>query len=196
MEEKTLTYEEIVKDIERSTGMPSYWKKIVLDLIHRLQEDNKNYDRANSELMCTIAEQKAEIERLTEELDKEYALRLKHQFACEKKDLELKQLEFENAELQKQVDELKVENERLKGERKLCHNCGKYFLSVWKSCPSCGTKPNDVQQAVKDTAEKFAEKITTSIRKQLTTATMVEKEVICFCLDEIDEICKEITENK
>lgn len=46
-EEKKLTDEEIVKDIERSTGMPSYWKKIVLDLIHR---------------------QKSEIERLTEEL--------------------------------------------------------------------------------------------------------------------------------
>ena len=57
--------------------------------------------------------------------------------------------------LQKQVDELKVENERLKGERKLCHNCGKYFLSAWKACPSCGTKPNDVRQAVKDTANKI-----------------------------------------
>ena len=41
MEEKKLTDEEIVKDIERSTGMPSYWKKIVLDLIHRLQAENE-----------------------------------------------------------------------------------------------------------------------------------------------------------
>ena len=56
MDKKKLTNEEIVKDIERSTGMPSYWKIIVLDLIHRLQDEN--------------AEQKAEIERLTKRKDK------------------------------------------------------------------------------------------------------------------------------
>lgn len=48
MKEKKLTYEQIIKDIERSTGMPSYWKKTVLDLISR---------------------QKAEIERLTDTLN-------------------------------------------------------------------------------------------------------------------------------
>ena len=59
------------------------WKMAMLNKIHRLQNEN---------------------ERLTRELDEEYALRLKHQFACEKKDLELKQLEFENAELKKRMD--------------------------------------------------------------------------------------------
>ena len=47
MEEKKLTDDEIVKDIERSTGMPSYWKKIVLDLIHRLQDENERLTEEN-----------------------------------------------------------------------------------------------------------------------------------------------------
>lgn len=45
MEERKLNDEEIIKDIERSTGMPSYWKKIVLDLIHRLNGENKKPKR-------------------------------------------------------------------------------------------------------------------------------------------------------
>lgn len=80
MEEKKLTDEEIVKDIERSTGMPSYWKKIVLDLIHRLQDENKELKYAREvaskeskqfvEYATKInAEQKAEIERLKTFID-------------------------------------------------------------------------------------------------------------------------------
>ena len=48
--DKQKQIEEIVKDIERSTGMPSYWKGIVLDLIHRLQDEKtelqKQVDKA------------------------------------------------------------------------------------------------------------------------------------------------------
>ena len=50
MEEKKLTDEEIVKDIEHSTGMPSYWKKIALDLIHRLQSENERLKKQIDEL--------------------------------------------------------------------------------------------------------------------------------------------------
>lgn len=80
-------------------------------------------------------DQKAEIEQLTEELDKEYALRLKNQFACEKKDLELKQLEFEKAELQKRVDELKIALKNvIENNEELIEEC---------------------EQAVKDTAKEI-----------------------------------------
>lgn len=98
-----MTNEEIIKDIERSTGMPSYWKTIVLDLIHRLQDEN--------------AEQKAEIERLTKWKDKLQDTKdeLEQQLIdtgfkeyCE----ENKRLTDENAELQKQVDELKAKIEQ------------------------------------------------------------------------------------
>ena len=75
MEEKKLTNEEIVKDIERSTGMPSYWKKIVLDLIRRLQYGYSSASKASEEWKAKYeaerkenARQKAEIERLTEEI--------------------------------------------------------------------------------------------------------------------------------
>ena len=99
MEEKKLTDEEIVNDIERSTGMPSYWKKIVLDLIYRLQDEKQKVvqdyycEAQHCDVQKDIIEkQKAEIERLTEE------------------NWQLKGynngLEYENHELQKQVDEL------------------------------------------------------------------------------------------
>ena len=48
------------------------------------------------------------------------------------------------------------EYERLKGERKLCDNCGTYFQSAWTVCPKCGTKPSDYKRGSKETAEKFA----------------------------------------
>ena len=50
MEEKKLTNEEVVKDIEHSTGMPSYWKKIVLDLIQRLRSENESLKKQIDEL--------------------------------------------------------------------------------------------------------------------------------------------------
>lgn len=105
MKEKKLTDEEIVKALECKVGgcmicesvnasclydMSSYCDhekhlKDILDLIHRLQIEN--------------ADQKAEIERLTEENGQ-----LKGYNSG---------LEYENAELQKQVDELKEQNAQL-----------------------------------------------------------------------------------
>ena len=88
--EKKLTVEDIVKDIERSTGMPSYWKRIVLDLIQRqkveIEQLSKDYEsvvdmntlyQADHKLMSDklieleveTNNQQAEIKRLTEEKD-------------------------------------------------------------------------------------------------------------------------------
>ena len=107
MDEKKMTDKEIVKDIERSTGMPSYWKKIVLDLIHRLQGKVAEYERklADGEvcsmdyheeqmgvLNCEIETYKAAIERLKEEK---------------------KTLVWLNQDLKKQVDEQDKEIDRL-----------------------------------------------------------------------------------
>ncbi len=49
----------------------------------------------------------------------------------------------------------KDEYEKLKGERKLCDNCGTYFQSAWTACPKCGTKPSDYERGSKETAEKI-----------------------------------------
>lgn len=70
-EEKKLTDEEIVKDIERSTGMPSYWKKIVLDLIHRLQDENERLTEELKEEKVWYSElyqSKAELQEQVDEL--------------------------------------------------------------------------------------------------------------------------------
>lgn len=121
-EEKKLTAEEIVKDIERSTGMPSYWKKIVLDLIHRLQDENETQRKIieyQDGLPDLIEQKKAEIERLTEEL-----ATAKQELVNEKRYYENAyskscQLETQNVELQKQVDELK---EQLKSVQSACQS--------------------------------------------------------------------------
>ena len=76
MEEKKLTDEEILKDIERSTGMPSYWKKIVLDLIHRLQSENERLTEAMSDFrqeVITLNIEKLELQKQVDELKKESA---------------------------------------------------------------------------------------------------------------------------
>jgi hypothetical protein len=147
MEEKKLTDEEIVKDIERSTGMPSYWKAIVLDLIHRLQAENAEYKQKldDGELVSKdwhdeqVGHLQAENDRLNDmkftqehcdlykenewlkaELKRELA---EHEEFTQKAKAEIESLKCnsyktswkakfleakkENAELQKQVDELK-----------------------------------------------------------------------------------------
>ena len=78
MEEKKIPDEELVKDIERSTGMPSYWKKIVLDLINRQKEEIERLKRRNGNKIITI----------------------------DNLEVTIMDLEKQNAELQKQVDEL------------------------------------------------------------------------------------------
>ena len=93
MREKKMTNEEIVKDIERSTGMPSYWKTIVLDLINR---------------------QQSEIERLREELATAKQELVNEQRYYENAYSKTCQLETQNAELQKQVDELAEERDVFK----------------------------------------------------------------------------------
>ena len=182
MNEKKLTDEEIVKALECMAGLiqrdcdnchfmidkfcsDTELSSATLDLIHRLQDENKRLNNRISD-MEFVGQGNCMDCKLVEDI---YTLDTKHNelkektFSYETELLELREdrerFRARNAELQKQVDELKVENERLKGERKLCHNCGKYFLSAWKACPSCGTKPNDVQQAVKDTAKEILQTI-------------------------------------
>ena len=128
MEEKKLTDKEIVKDIERSTGMPSYWKGIVLDLIHRLQDDNKR---------LTIAEKQylSEIERLNKScglFDIKLQGQIKETYDYVHKAYKLKK---HNTELQKQVDGLKLDVEN------------------WKKS-AYGYKYAE-EQAVKDTAKEI-----------------------------------------
>ena len=69
MEEKRLTNEEIVKDIERSTGMPSYWKKIVLDLIRRLQDENEAWRLKSKELEAAWEISSSNEEKLQKQVD-------------------------------------------------------------------------------------------------------------------------------
>ena len=144
MEEKKLTDEEIVNDIERSTGMPSYWKKIVLDLIYRLQDEKQKVvqDYYCEAQHCDvqkdiIEEQKAEIERLG---------RRNGEKIIKIDDLEVKvmDLEKQNAELQKQVDELKLELQ------------GQFDKGVKAGCLMSKVKE---KQAVKDNAKEILNKV-------------------------------------
>lgn len=106
----------------------------------------------------TIAEQKAEIERLTEAHKKDTMLLYASGLACE-------QVKAENAELQKQVDELKELN-------------AKYLDSIESlTAGKCVLRCELTKQAVKETAEKFAELLKGTVPQGL-----------------IDEIVKEITE--
>lgn len=94
MEEKKIPDEEIVKDIERSTGMPSYWKKIVLDLIRRLQYGYSSASKASEEWKAKYEEElkeNVELKKQVNECNRD----------CEK-------YAIENGELQQQVDELKA----------------------------------------------------------------------------------------
>lgn len=136
---KELTDEELVKDIERSTGMPSYWKKIVLDLIHR---------------------QKAEIERLTEERQKWFDASVDTQG-------QLNTVRLENAELQKQVDELTDENSRL-------NNCVMSEEQVRKCCADIIQETR--QQAEKDTAKEIANWLTTTVNEDKNVLSRIIKE--------------------
>lgn len=50
-----------------------------------------------------------------------------------------------------------TENEykALKGEKKLCNKCGKYFYVAWTACPYCGDIPNNIKWVRKETAKKI-----------------------------------------
>ena len=142
MEEKKLTDEKamfnyIANDVLGQVKPLYLRQRIVveiLDLIHRLQAEN---------------------ERLTEELEKEYELRKEYMFACEKKDLEIKQLEFENAELQKQVDELK---EKFSGGVMWTKEQWSKYLTEYSNDIKQSFK-NGYDKAVKDTAKEIYENV-------------------------------------
>lgn len=111
MEEKKPTDEEIAKailqQVEYNAGIPyiNEWKQVktikfteILDFIHRLQaekEEQRKIIEYQDGLQDKVDEQKAEIERLTRELDDTVSMN----------EMYIKEVE-QNAELQKQVDEL------------------------------------------------------------------------------------------
>lgn len=153
MQEKKLTDEEIVKALDncvngdyktKCKGCPydekaDYCKVMdrdTLDLIHRLQSENEAQRKIieyQDGLPDLVEQQKAEIERLTKELQ----LKTK-EFELTEKAL-IKNVS-ENIELQKQVDELK---ERAKIDLANEKNWGKI----------------QTKQAVKDTAKEILEDI-------------------------------------
>lgn len=173
MEEKKLTDEEIVKDIERSTGMPSYWKKIVLDLIYRLQDEKQKVvqdyycEAQHCDVQKDIIEkQKAEIEKLKSELRKEceeheaFTKKAKAEIErlTEERDVylddcsavrhKLRQEIEEKFELQKQVDELTA----FKNE------------AISMSLYGKGRKDGE-EVAVKDTAKEILDMLYTAMPK-------------------------------
>ena len=147
----------------------------VLDLIHRLQSENERLmervfdctavieynEKCSKEIQAAtilleqrnkeIADRKAEIERLTE-LQSRGAYRVA-------------ELGIENAELQKQVDELKtkVEFEKEYGDIKVAQALADF--KIWK------------QQAVKDTAKEILNDVREEINEGYIPATLKIKEL-------------------
>jgi hypothetical protein len=173
-EEKKLTDEEIVKELKRyrSSLDDCMWGSVpkllddTLDLIHHLQEENKTLKSPKyGRWKVKFFNAQDEIKRLTEERD--VAGYKNGTLIFDKSNLQSK-----NAELQKQVDELKelakidLEHERVWGKIK-------------------------TKQAVKDTAEKFAE-----MAKEAFNAVSCEFDDRDWYQNMLDEICKEITEGK
>lgn len=173
--EKKLTDEEIVKALERCGDIDNCYdcpimgemerrncmcQEVVLDLIHRLQDDysklKERYIKVLDLNEKVIAEQKAEIERLSEENENLKADILRYEdmeFTEKHCDLYgenetlkhwLKRLNAENEALQKQVDELKLELQ------------GQFDKGVKAGCLMSKVKE---QQAVKDTAKEICKAI-------------------------------------
>lgn len=156
MEEKKLTDEEIIKALEcciednlckacvlyTDAGCIKKRNVKTLDLIHRLQErvfDYENLEKHAKKLEFENVEQKAEIERLTEEIDqrREMMHRMDCNYATELQ---------KNADFKKQVDELTEQLRKLKlAHTSLCEECADY-------CPR-------VPQAVKDTAKEILQEL-------------------------------------
>lgn len=149
MEEKKLTDEEIIHNL-KYFGEEKLHRKEALDLIHRLQSEKKElksiaeYQQGSNmerwriiqEKDKTIAEQKAEIERLTEE--NEYLDMCGKQFLAD-----YQKCEVERAELENQVDELKKERENVQKILYELGKCGndKERYAVWvKLIKYCGVE--------------------------------------------------------
>lgn len=202
MEEKELTNEEIIKALEFCTtyedceeceydeiaGCRSFLMRNALDLIRRLQyrcssaikasdEWKEKYEKERKE----NAEQKAEIERLK-------ATGLLKENEQLKKDLQRKELlrqkavlyaeekQAKNAELQKQVDELKELN-------------AKYLDSIESvQAGRCRFRCELTQQAVKDTAKEIYGEINVSDILVVETQEYGEIEVVP--IERLKEIIK------
>lgn len=164
MEEKKLTDEEIVKELEhclngdyktkcngchydKSKGYCQDMDRDALDLIKRLQSENEILQKENERLkkfelyrIKKTKEQEVEIERLTK--DKSFATR------------KMMESKAKAVELQKKVDELKEENNRY---AEVFGMVGKDFYTVevgeWEKVKS-GVK-DMIQQSVKNTAKKI-----------------------------------------
>ena len=235
MEEKKLTDEEIVKALEHcyhnrsceycyhndenGSGeivCRSRLMEKALDLIHRLQDENKQlksnkfaswklkFFNLKDELKKELSEHeeftqkaKAEIERLTEERDM-YADDLYWKAEVRKREDFITELTVENAELQKQVDELKkpingkfkdnnalnkayksLEKEFTKGSQRLRELQNKENKEQVIECYGILKGCDMVKQAVKDAArEIFTELLKEfSKRKSCGNADVVVREM-------------------
>lgn len=157
MKDKKLTDEEIVKALENQAngygaGIVGDLSALTLDLIHRQKAEIERLAKAEMDLIGKIADKSAEIERLTRELDNTISM---NEMYVEKV--------RQNAELQKQVDELKEKIMNLKSAM--------IDRVARKSYDSLLTMPEDVEeifgdayesefnkflgQAVKDTAKEI-----------------------------------------
>lgn len=149
------------------------YHKGLFDLIHRLQSENKElkspkfaswklkffnlkeeFDKELSEHEEFTKKAKAEIERLTEEnkklveeidLEVDLQTKRKRQIIAESQEF-IDEIANKNAELQKQVDELKAEKENLYFLNKNLEDYIDNHEPIWK---------RNTEQAVKDTAKEI-----------------------------------------
>lgn len=154
--EKMLTDEEIVKALEacmngKGCEVCPYFEKGI-DCIRRSEKDT----------LDLIHRQKAEIERLTERekfLENAWKTSLEHTKTVERG---LNASEARNAELQKQVDELKAENQRLRTE-----NC------YWEDVEGLHEEVNELTARLKQSEEDYKhgyEKAVKDTAKEILTA--------------------------
>lgn len=182
MEEKKLTDEEIVKALEWASKTSEWTANIagknqnmfcaILDLIHRLQSVNRwLLDRCNI-MDGDIAEQKAEIERLTRESDEMFDRHAKENQAAsllvEKRNNEIERLTEENRQLVKIGNVFALERNNLREELDELKKSGNGVLltSLYKKQADDHKRglsvqraywEKQVQQAVKDTAQEALE---------------------------------------
>ena len=212
-----MTDEKIIKALECCSGekgvvcsidCPAYYLGVgticqdklipyALDLIHRLQAEiehkKKCYDELcnmNNDMACEIAEQKAEIERLTEE--NEYLDMCGKQFLAD-----YQKCEIENAELQKQVDELteecsnkQYEIERLEAEKKFLQEQANILAGVAKRYSE------DKEQDVKDTVAKIIVELNRTKNIFRENYGISEQVGVDMAINRVEEFYKELTEGK
>ena len=135
----------------------------ILDLIHRLQDDYSNLKERYVKVLDlnekVIADQKAEIERLKIQKDKERLYKDEFQDKCVA-------LKLENAELQKQVDELREQllMAKLQGLNEGYNNGVQAERNAQIFKPMIAELPKEIteqikQQAVKETVNDMGKEI-------------------------------------